>query len=79
MQAVLPVYQSNVLTLMSSISLPSRDSDVCSFLVPQDGERPPGDTWKAARLKVGRVPLRGCCCLARLTELLFSAGTQARL
>lgn len=36
-QVVLPVFQTNVFTLMSSISLPSQQSDVCSFMVPQGG------------------------------------------
>lgn len=38
-QAALPVYQCNVFTLMSKISVPSQDSELTNFMVKQEGER----------------------------------------
>uniref|UniRef100_H3CE75 Nucleolar complex associated 4 homolog n=1 Tax=Tetraodon nigroviridis TaxID=99883 RepID=H3CE75_TETNG len=49
--AVLPVYQSNVFTLMSNISVPRQESAVCSFMVTQAARQA---DWKAAKLKEHR-------------------------
>lgn len=37
-QTVLPVYQSNVFTLLSNISVPSQESELANFMVKQAGE-----------------------------------------
>lgn len=34
----MPVYQSNVFTLMSNISVPSQESELTNFMVKQEGE-----------------------------------------
>lgn len=36
-QAVVPLYQGNVFTLMSNISLPSKESELTNFMVKQEG------------------------------------------
>uniref|UniRef100_H2RYU0 Nucleolar complex associated 4 homolog n=1 Tax=Takifugu rubripes TaxID=31033 RepID=H2RYU0_TAKRU len=46
---VLPVYQSNVFTLMSNISIPNQESELTSFMVKQGANHA---DWKAAKLKV---------------------------
>ncbi|XP_072228203.1 nucleolar complex protein 4 homolog isoform X1 [Leuresthes tenuis] len=46
--AVLPVYQNNVFTLMSNISIPSQESELTNFMVKREAK--PED-WKAAKLK----------------------------
>ncbi|XP_034566261.1 nucleolar complex protein 4 homolog [Notolabrus celidotus] len=45
--AVMPVYQSNVLTLMSNISVPSQESELNNFMVKQEAKH---EDWKAAKL-----------------------------
>ncbi|XP_029693730.1 nucleolar complex protein 4 homolog isoform X1 [Takifugu rubripes] len=45
---VLPVYQSNVFTLMSNISIPNQESELTSFMVKQGANHA---DWKAAKLK----------------------------
>ncbi|XP_012726608.2 nucleolar complex protein 4 homolog [Fundulus heteroclitus] len=45
--AVLPVYQSNVFTLMSNINMPSQDSELTNFMVKQEAKH---EDWKAAKL-----------------------------
>ncbi|KAM8871987.1 nucleolar complex protein 4 homolog [Synchiropus picturatus] len=45
--SVLPVYQNNALTLISSISLPSQESELCNFMVKQEVKH---DDWKATKL-----------------------------
>lgn len=35
----MPIYQSNVFSLMSSISVPSQESELVNFMVKQEGER----------------------------------------
>lgn len=37
-QAVLPVYQNNVFTLMSNIIMPTKESELTNFMVKQEGE-----------------------------------------
>lgn len=37
-QEILPVYQNNVFTLMSNISVPSQESELSSFMVKQQCE-----------------------------------------
>lgn len=37
-QAVAPIYQNNVFTLMSNISVPSQESELTNFMVKQGGE-----------------------------------------
>ncbi|KAG7223874.1 hypothetical protein INR49_015130 [Caranx melampygus] len=44
---VVPVYQNNVFTLMSNISLPSQESDLTNFMVRQEAKH---EDWKAAKL-----------------------------
>ncbi|KAJ8408588.1 hypothetical protein AAFF_G00252230 [Aldrovandia affinis] len=46
--AVLPVYQSNVFLLASSISMPSQEAELSNFLVKQAAKQ---EDWKAAKLK----------------------------
>lgn len=38
LQAEMPVYQNNVFTLLTNISVPSQGSDITNFLVKQEGE-----------------------------------------
>ncbi|XP_008323014.1 nucleolar complex protein 4 homolog [Cynoglossus semilaevis] len=45
--AVAPIYQNNVFTLMSNISLPSQQSEVVNFMVQQEAKH---DDWKPAKL-----------------------------
>ncbi|CAJ1071168.1 nucleolar complex protein 4 homolog [Xyrichtys novacula] len=45
--AVMPIYQSNVLTLMSNISVPSKESELINFMVKQEAKH---EDWKAAKL-----------------------------
>ncbi|XP_074547211.1 nucleolar complex protein 4 homolog isoform X2 [Halichoeres trimaculatus] len=45
--AVMPVYQSNVFTLMSSISVPAKESELTNFMVKQEAKH---QDWKAAKL-----------------------------
>ncbi|KAE8285191.1 Nucleolar complex protein 4-like protein [Larimichthys crocea] len=45
--AVVPVYQSNVFTLMSNISVPSQQSELTNFMVKQEAKH---KDWKAAKL-----------------------------
>uniref|UniRef100_A0A8B9HLD6 CCAAT-binding factor domain-containing protein n=1 Tax=Astyanax mexicanus TaxID=7994 RepID=A0A8B9HLD6_ASTMX len=47
-QAVLPVYQTNVFTLLTNITMPSKSSDITNFLIQQEKD------WKAAKLKEHR-------------------------
>lgn len=58
-QAVLPVYQSNVFTLMSNISVPRQESAVCSFMVTQAGKR-----LSCEEPRLSAAPLRTGLCLA---------------
>ncbi|XP_005799747.1 nucleolar complex protein 4 homolog [Xiphophorus maculatus] len=44
---VLPVYQSNVFTLMLNINMPSQDSELTNFMVKQEAKH---EDWKAAKL-----------------------------
>ncbi|RVE65664.1 hypothetical protein OJAV_G00118640 [Oryzias javanicus] len=44
---VLPVYQNNVFTLMSSINMPSQQSELTNFMVKQEAKQ---ENWKAAKL-----------------------------
>lgn len=46
--AVMPVYQNNVFTLMSNISVPVNESELNSFMVKQEAAKQ-GD-WRAAKL-----------------------------
>lgn len=39
----MPTYQSNVFSLMSSISVPSQESELVHFMVKQEGERRSSD------------------------------------
>ncbi|KAM9841418.1 nucleolar complex protein 4 homolog [Aulostomus maculatus] len=45
--AVMPVYQNNVFTLMSNISVPSKECELSDFLVKQEAKH---EDWKAAKL-----------------------------
>lgn len=45
--AVVPVYQNNVFTLMSSISMPNQESELTNFMVKQEAKH---EDWKAAKL-----------------------------
>ncbi|XP_070780648.1 nucleolar complex protein 4 homolog [Enoplosus armatus] len=45
--AVAPIYQSNVFTLMSNISVPSKESELTNFMVKQEAKH---EDWKAAKL-----------------------------
>ncbi|XP_059214082.1 nucleolar complex protein 4 homolog [Centropristis striata] len=45
--ALLPVYQNNVFTLMSNISVPSQESELTNFMVKQEAKH---EDWKAAKL-----------------------------
>lgn len=45
--AVVPVYQKNVFTLMSSISMPNQESELTNFMVKQEAKH---EDWKAAKL-----------------------------
>ncbi|XP_058473421.1 nucleolar complex protein 4 homolog [Solea solea] len=45
--AVSPIYQYNVFTLMSNISVPSQESELTNFLVKQEAKH---EDWKAAKL-----------------------------
>ncbi|XP_029940799.1 nucleolar complex protein 4 homolog isoform X1 [Salarias fasciatus] len=45
--AVMPIYQNNVFTLMSSISVPNEESELSNFMVKQDAKQ---KDWKAAKL-----------------------------
>ncbi|KAF7658708.1 hypothetical protein LDENG_00008550 [Lucifuga dentata] len=45
--AVVPIYQNNVLTLMSNISIPSQESELTNFMVKQEAKH---KDWKAAKL-----------------------------
>ncbi|XP_076614381.1 nucleolar complex protein 4 homolog [Chaetodon auriga] len=49
--AVVPVYQSNVFTLMSNISVPSQESELTNFMVKQEAKH---EDWKAAKLNEHR-------------------------
>uniref|UniRef100_UPI0037E94450 nucleolar complex protein 4 homolog n=1 Tax=Semicossyphus pulcher TaxID=241346 RepID=UPI0037E94450 len=44
---VMPVYQNNVFTLMSNISVPSQESELTNFMVKQEAKH---EDWKAAKL-----------------------------
>ncbi|XP_076836277.1 nucleolar complex protein 4 homolog isoform X2 [Brachyhypopomus gauderio] len=46
-QAVLPIYQNNVFTLLTTINMPSQASEITNFLLKQKTQ----EDWKAARLK----------------------------
>ncbi|XP_066545640.1 nucleolar complex protein 4 homolog [Amia ocellicauda] len=50
-EAVLPVYQNNVFTLLSNISVPSQEADLTNFMVKQEAKH---EDWKAAKLKEHR-------------------------
>ncbi|XP_032395906.1 nucleolar complex protein 4 homolog [Etheostoma spectabile] len=45
--ALVPVYQNNVFTLMSNISVPSQESQLTNFMVQQEAKH---DDWKVAKL-----------------------------
>ncbi|XP_071322461.1 nucleolar complex protein 4 homolog [Trachinotus anak] len=45
--AVVPIYQNNVFTLMSNISMPSQESELTNFMVKQEAKH---EDWKAAKL-----------------------------
>ncbi|XP_042365435.1 nucleolar complex protein 4 homolog [Plectropomus leopardus] len=45
--SLLPIYQNNVLTLMSNISVPSQESELTNFMVKQEAKH---EDWKAAKL-----------------------------
>ncbi|XP_028273882.1 nucleolar complex protein 4 homolog [Parambassis ranga] len=45
--AVEPIYQNNAFTLISSISMPSQESELTNFLVKQEAKH---EDWKAANL-----------------------------
>ncbi|KAM6902144.1 nucleolar complex protein 4 homolog [Xenentodon cancila] len=45
--AVTPVYQDNVFTLVSNISMPSQESELTNFMVKQEAKH---EDWKAAKL-----------------------------
>ncbi|XP_042251949.1 nucleolar complex protein 4 homolog [Thunnus albacares] len=45
--AVAPIYQNNVFTLMSNISVPSQESELTNFMVKQEAKH---EDWKAAKL-----------------------------
>ncbi|GAA6214962.1 nucleolar complex protein 4 homolog [Lates japonicus] len=45
--AVAPIYQSNVFTLVSNISMPSQESELTNFMVKQEAKH---EDWKAAKL-----------------------------
>ncbi|XP_072517985.1 nucleolar complex protein 4 homolog [Salminus brasiliensis] len=47
-RAVMPVYQTNVFTLLTNITIPSKSSDINNFLIKQDTKQ---EDWKAAKLK----------------------------
>ncbi|XP_067232262.1 nucleolar complex protein 4 homolog [Chanodichthys erythropterus] len=47
-RAVIPVYQNNVFTLLSTINIPSQASEMTNFIVKQETKH---EDWKAARLK----------------------------
>uniref|UniRef100_A0A8D0L6N2 Nucleolar complex associated 4 homolog n=1 Tax=Sphenodon punctatus TaxID=8508 RepID=A0A8D0L6N2_SPHPU len=47
-----PVYQQNVFSLISSISVPSRESEIANFLVKQAGNY---EEWKVSKLKEHRL------------------------
>ncbi|XP_078410653.1 nucleolar complex protein 4 homolog [Cetorhinus maximus] len=48
---LLPVYQQNAFTLLSSIHMPSEQSELTNFLVKQQNKH---DAWKVAKLKEHR-------------------------
>ncbi|KAH0625357.1 hypothetical protein JD844_014811 [Phrynosoma platyrhinos] len=50
-KAPLPVYQRNVFALISSISMPSKDSEMKNFLVKHTNQ----EEWKVSKLKEHRV------------------------
>ncbi|XP_007246113.3 nucleolar complex protein 4 homolog [Astyanax mexicanus] len=50
-QAVLPVYQTNVFTLLTNITMPSKSSDITNFLIQQETNQ---EDWKAVKLKEHR-------------------------
>ncbi|KAI9524794.1 Nucleolar complex protein 4 [Dissostichus eleginoides] len=45
--ALLPIFQNNVFTLMSNISIPSQESELTNFMVQQEDKH---EDWKAAKL-----------------------------
>ncbi|XP_069019332.1 nucleolar complex protein 4 homolog [Embiotoca jacksoni] len=45
--AVLPLYQFNVFTLMSNITMPSKESELTNFMIKQEAKH---EDWKAAKL-----------------------------
>ncbi|XP_049460685.1 nucleolar complex protein 4 homolog [Epinephelus fuscoguttatus] len=45
--ALVPIYQNNVFTLMSNISVPSKESELTNFMVKQEAKH---EDWKAAKL-----------------------------
>ncbi|XP_066502272.1 nucleolar complex protein 4 homolog [Hoplias malabaricus] len=47
-QAVMPVYQNNAFTLLTNITLPSKNTDITNFLIKQESKH---EDWKAAKLK----------------------------
>ncbi|KAI4877727.1 hypothetical protein NFI96_021977 [Prochilodus magdalenae] len=47
-RAAMPVYQNNVFTLLTNITIPSQNSDITNFLIKQEGKC---EDWKAAKLK----------------------------
>ncbi|XP_042297854.1 nucleolar complex protein 4 homolog [Sceloporus undulatus] len=50
-KAPLPVYQRNVFALISSISMPSKDSDIKNFLMKHTNQ----EEWKVSKLKEHRL------------------------
>ncbi|MCJ8741141.1 hypothetical protein PDJAM_G00067330 [Pangasius djambal] len=47
-RAEMPVYQNNVFTLLTNITMPSQGSEITNFLVKQEGKY---EDWKAAKIK----------------------------
>uniref|UniRef100_A0A8C3AU37 Nucleolar complex associated 4 homolog n=1 Tax=Cyclopterus lumpus TaxID=8103 RepID=A0A8C3AU37_CYCLU len=45
--ALVPVYQNNVFTLMSNISVPSEESELTTFMIKQEAKH---EDWKVAKL-----------------------------
>ncbi|XP_068609333.1 nucleolar complex protein 4 homolog [Brachionichthys hirsutus] len=45
--AVMPVYQGNVFTFMSNVSVPSKESELTNFMVKQEAKH---EDWKAVKL-----------------------------
>ncbi|KAL6469818.1 hypothetical protein MHYP_G00209370 [Metynnis hypsauchen] len=47
-RAVMPVFQNNVFTLLTNITIPSQSAEINNFLIKQEGKY---EDWKAAKLK----------------------------